>query len=237
MMRGKASIIILLFGALLAQVASAEPDRDSLIAAWEAYIAAMPGTSEFELLGDGVYRLHDTDLPYEGELRVVGALVRSAETAGFDTGFTHLGMVEFELAGLPDDRLATQSYYYWLADRQSLHYSSEAQEWLDPVAYQESLTELYAGGSSFGALSFMLNYGIWVLIIGLLVFAFIAIGRQAKKARALMDETAAINQQARKNLDRAEGMQDKALAIAQESRDLQSDNNELLKQILSAIKR
>jgi hypothetical protein len=108
---------------------------------------------------------------------------------------------------------------------------------MGPADYQASITELYSGGASFGALSFMLNYGIWVLLIGLLAFAFIAVGRQAKKARALMDESAAINLQARENLDRSERMQDEVLSIARETRDLQSENNQLLKEMLSALKR
>lgn len=236
-MRKTAQIIILLAGAIAAQVAAAEPDRESLIAAWEAYVAALPGTSAFEVLGDGHYRLQDADLPYDGEVKLVGALVRSGEASGFDTGFTHLGMVDFELVDIPDERLASQSYYYWLSDRQTLYYTDAEQRWLDPAAYQASITELYSGGASFGALSFMLNYGIWVLLIGLLAFAFIAVSRQAKKARVLMDETAAINQQARENLDRSEGMQNEVLAIARETRDLQSENNQLLKEMLSALQR
>jgi hypothetical protein len=230
-------IIILLVAAILVQVAAAEPDRESLVEAWEAYVAALPGTSGFEVIGEGVYRLQDADLPYDGEVKLVGALVRSAEAAGIDTGFTSLGMVDFELVDIPDERLASQSYYYWLSDRQTLYYSDAEQRWMGPADYQASITELYSGGASFGALSFMLNYGIWVLLIGLLAFAFIAVGRQAKKARALMDESAAINLQARENLDRSERMQDEVLSIARETRDLQSENNQLLKEMLSALKR
>ena len=90
---------------------------------------------------------------------------------------------------------------------------------------------------SFGALSFMVNYGIWILLIALVIFVFVGLNRQTKKARALMDETAAINQQARENLDRAAKMQDEGLAIARESRDLQSETNELLRQMLDAGRR
>jgi hypothetical protein len=102
-------IIILLVAAILVQVAAAEPDRESLVEAWEAYVAALPGTSAFEVIGEGVYRLQDADLPYDGEVKLVGALVRSAEAAGIDTGFTSLGMVDFELVDIPDERLASGS--------------------------------------------------------------------------------------------------------------------------------
>lgn len=235
-MRRTANILFLLV-LIAVQVAAAQPDRDSLIEAWEAYVAALPGTSRFEATGDGVYQLKDADLPYDGEVKLVGVLVRSAEATGFDSGFTSIGMVDFELADIPEERLASQSYYYWLADRQTLYYSDAEQRWMGPADYQATITELYSGSASVGVLSFMLNYGLWLLLIGLLVFAFIAVGRQAKKARGIMDDSAAINQQARENLDRSKSMQDEVLLIARESRDLQSENNQLLKDILSALKR
>jgi len=164
-------------------------------------------------------------------------LVRPSESAGFETDFTHFGMVDFELSDMPVERLSTQLYYYWLADRQTLHYSKSAQEWVDASAYQESITDLYGGTPSFGALSFMLNYGIWVLLIGLLIFVFVGVNKQAKKARSLMDETAEINDKARQNLDRAEAMQDEVLSIARETRDLQKEGNELLARMLQALQR
>lgn len=235
-MHKAAQIIILIIGAIAAQAAVASPDRDSLIDAWERHISTMPGTAGFEAIGDGVYRLEDTDLPYEGELKLVGALVRSAEAGGIETGFTHFGMVEFELLDLPEERLATQSYYYWLADRQSLHYSETEQRWMDPVSYQSAIMEQYSVDAPFGTLSFMLNYGIWIFLIALIVYVFIAVARQTKKARSLMDETQAINEKASKNLDRSERMQDEVMAITREMRDLQSDNNELLKKMLEALK-
>lgn len=236
-MRITAVFTILLLSGLVTHDALAEPDRDSLVEAWEAHIAARPSTILFEPVGDGVYRLEDSDLPYEGELKVVGVLVRSADTAGYDTGFNYLGMVDFQLSDMPQDRMSSQVYYYWLSDRQSLHYSEAEQRWVDTADYQASISDIYSSSSSFGALSFMLNYGIWVIIIGLLVFAFLAIGKQAKKARSLMDETSEINQKARENIERAEGLQDEVLAIARETRDLQSESNALLKQVLDALKK
>ncbi len=86
-------------------------------------------------------------------------------------------------------------------------------------------------------MSFMLNYGIWIVLLALIVFIVIAIQRQSQKARALMDESAAINSQARENLERAAGMQDEVLAVARESRDLQAETNRLLAALLEARKK
>lgn len=236
-MRITAAFIIVFFTALLTHPALGAPDRESLIAAWETHIRSLPGTVSLEAVGDGVYQFHDTELPYDGELRIVGSLVRPVESTGYETGFSHNGMLDIELTDVPIERMSSQVYYYWLSDRQSLYYSDDEQRWVDPATYQASVAETYRGGGSFGALSFMLNYGIWVLLIALLVFVFVAVGRQAKKARSLMDETAAINQKARENIDRAQSLQDEILVIARETRDLQSDNNQLLKKMLEALER
>ena len=235
-MRTTALIIILLIGMTGGIVASAATDRESLIEAWETHVATLPGTAEFEVLDDGVYRLRDTDLPYDGEVKLVGALVRAAESPGFDSGFSHFGMVDIELVDLPEERLSSQSYYYWLADRQTLHYSETEQRWMSPIAYQSALTEQYSPDASFQGLSFMLNYGIWVFLIALIIFVFVAVSRQAKKARSLMEQTETINRRASENLDRSERMQDEVMAISREMRDLHSENNELLKKILGAMK-
>lgn len=236
-MRTAINIVVLLITMLFAQAASAEPTRESLLAAWEAHIGSLPGTTNFEKTGDDTYRYTDTDLPYDGELRVLGALVRSSESPGFETEYTHLGMVEFELTDLPEERLASQVYYFWLADRQTLHYHSGMQQWLDTTAYRDSFTDLYADTPSVGALSFMVNYGIWILLVLVLVFAFITVGRQTRKAQALMDDSASLNERGRENLDRAEKMQDEVLAIARETRDLQAENNKLLRKMLESLQR
>jgi hypothetical protein len=236
-MHKPAAIIILCLCAVVAHDALAQPDRDSLIEAWETYIQSLPGTVNLEKTGDDVYQFQDADLPYEGELRIVGALVRPAESATFETSFQHLGMVDIALVDLPADRLSSQVFYYWLADRQTMYYSETEQRWVDPTTYQTAITEMYSGGPSFGALSFMLNYGFWIVLIGLLVFGILAIRRQTKKAHSLMDDSSDINQKARENIDRAQSMQDEVLALARETRDLQTKNNELLKQMLDVIKR
>ena len=227
----------MLLGLCLGAGVQADASKESLLEAWESHVRSLPGTVSLEATDEGEYRLQDEDLPYDGKLRVLSAMVRSADNAGFDTGFSHMGIVEFALDDLPPERLASQSYYYWLADRQTLHYSTAGQGWVGGGDYQASLTDLYGGESSYGGLSFMLNYGIWILLIGLIVLVGIAVSRQSRKASALMDETREINQQASKNLDRAKGMQDEVLAVAREARDLQKESNALLVQIRDALQR
>lgn len=236
-MRTAATLVLLLLAALVGPPASAEANRDSLLTAWEAHVRSLPGTVRLEATGDGVYQFEDTDLPYDGELKIVGALVRPAESAGYETGYSDIGIVDFRLADLPADRTSSQVYYYWLNDRQTLYYMDAEQRWVDTAAFQASFADIYDDDTSFGTLSFMLNYGIWIFLIALIAFVFVIAGKQATKARALLDDSAAINEKARKNIDRAESLQTELLDIARESRDLQTENNALLKQMLDALKK
>ena len=136
-MRALYQAVLLLCVVLWASPAFADPDRESLLEAWQAYVAGLPGTSVLEKTGDQTYRLVDTDLPYDGELRIVSALIRPLDTGFYDSGFSHLGLVEFELPDLPVERLSSQGFYYWQSDRQNLHYSTAENAWLDPTAFQE----------------------------------------------------------------------------------------------------
>lgn len=224
-------MLVLLLAAMPA--AAQEPSRESLIAAWEAGMGEAPGTTAFEARGDGVYFLEDESLPYEGELRLIGSLVRPME--GAIGPFSHMGFVEFELSGLPPERRASQSYYFWLEDRQNFYYSQPEQDWFDQQGYVASF-QAQAAPQSFRTLSFMLNYGVWILLIAVLLGGGVLIGRQSRKARALMDDAASINQKARENLDRTEAVQKEMVEIARRSVELQAANNELLGRILDALR-
>ena len=217
--------------------AYADADRESLIKAWEAHVASLPSTATFEATGEDTYQLTDTDLPYEGTVKLNGALVRSMTTPGYNGDTTHMGMLEFELVDLPEERLASQLYYYWLGDKQSLYYSESRGTWISQAAYNEDFSSVYDFGNGFGFMAFMMKYGIWILLIALIIFIFRGVSTQMKKNRALIDETAAINDKARENVDRAKAMQDEVLAISRESLELQAQNNATLKKILAALSR
>lgn len=230
----KAILLLLL---LTSAALASEPDRASLIAAWEDAVRSLPSTVTLEATGDGTYRLEDSELDYAGELVVTGTLIRPNDSYGYDTEFTHFGMIEFELTELPPERLTSQLYYYWLSDRQSLHYSSKSNTWLGTKAYQQSFLPGEDYGLSFGPLAFMMNYGIWILLVALFVVVFMSLNRQQRKAKSLMDDTADINRMARENLERAEAMQKEVIAIAREAQTLQKQNNALLERIADAVEK
>ena len=231
-------LIVLAALAAATTALAAAPDRDGLIGAWEAHLRALPSTKVLEPRGEQTWFLEDTDLPYRGEIRLAGALVRPADNIGGAGDFTHMGLVELQLTDLTDAQRATQSYYYWLSDRQTLYYSESAQEWLGTAAYQQALNDLYRPSRiSLGPLSFMLNYGVWFLLVGLIVFVVVLIVRQSGKARALMDDSAEINRRARENIERGAELQAELSELARQSRDLQAENNALLRELIDTLRR
>ena len=110
-------LIVLAALAVATTALAAAPDRDGLIAAWESHLGALPSTKVLEPRGEQTWFLEDTDLPYRGEIRLAGALVRPADNVGGAGDFSHMGLVEIQLTDLTDAQRATQSYYYWLSDR------------------------------------------------------------------------------------------------------------------------
>ena len=222
---------------LLATAAlAAEPERDDLLAAWEAQFESLSETTGFEKLGEGRYRLSDSSLPYEGDLEVVGAVIRRADVVAANFPVTHTGFVEFRLADLPDDRLQTQSYYYWAADRQSLYYSAATESWISAAEYQTLLTDAYNLPASAGA-SFLFDYGLWLILIAVLIFGIVVIGRHSRKARELMDDAGDINRQARENIERSAVLQKEIVALSRRSIDLHGETNVLLQEIRDELAR
>lgn len=217
---------------IFSAVASAQPDRDSLIDAWAELMRTAPGTVSFERRGDDTFFLQDDSLPYEGEVRIVGVLVRSAEAQYTVSAFTHMGSVEFDLVALPVERRASQTYLYWMLDRQLLYYSEDEQAWLGQADYTRALQGQYGGPTeNFGLLSFMLNYGIWIALLALLVWTFLFLGRHQTKAKALIDDSASINEMARKNLERSAELQQESIEMTRQILEIQKANQALLTQI------
>lgn len=231
----KKLLVLLLFlgGGALAD----DPSRDSLIDAWEAWVSGLPSTVAFEALGERRYRIEDSDLDYAGELELTSALVRPAELYGEKTEFTHFGIVEFRLVDLPPERMGSQAFYYWLADRQTLHYSSKQGAWVDPASYRASFMDNGDYDVSLGPMQFMLNYGVWIGLLALLLFVFVAFYKQTRKARSIMDESTDINAMARKNIERASELQTEMMEFTRESQVLQRENNVLLNRIADALEK
>ncbi len=229
--------IVAFLGVMLMTPTFAEPTRDALVEAWETHMASLPGTVEFEASGDESWRIKDENLPYEGNLELVGVVVRPAEELGDFSDFTHTGMVEFRLTDLSEGRTESQSYYYWLSDRQMMYYDGNQGVWLNTAEYRDSFNDMYDVPGSWGLLSFMLNYGIWIVLLALFIWIFTGLNKQNKKARALMDDGANINQLARENLERSAKLQDELLESARKSQQLNMESNELLKEILAELRK
>ena len=81
----------------------------------------------------------------------------------------------------------------------------------------------------------MLNYGIWIFLIALLVWVFLAFNKQHKKARALIDDSSSINERARENLDRSAEIQKESIEITRQILDIQKANTRVLEQIRDCL--
>lgn len=215
---------------------AAEPVRDDLLAAWEAQFESLPETTAFEKLEEGRYRLSDSSLPYDGALEVVGSVIRRSDVLSANFPVTHTGFVEFRLTDLPAERLQTQSYYYWAADRQSLYFSEETESWISPADYQSLLNDAYSRPANAGG-GFLFDYGLWLVLIVVLIFGIVVIGRHSRKARALMDDAGDINRQARENIERSAVLQKEIVELSRRSIDLHGETNVLLQEIRDEISR
>lgn len=217
---------------LLSTAATAAPDREGLIEAWVAHMQTASGTISFERSGEDTFLLRDDSLPYDGEVRIVGALVRPTEVQFVESAFSHMGSVEFDLVTLADDRRYTQTYSYWMTDRQLFYYSENREAWLGQADYALAVQEEYGSkGAAFGPLSFMLNYGIWIALLALLVWVFRVLGRHQKEATSLMDDSASINEMARKNLERSAELHEESIEMTRQILEVQKANQALLTQI------
>ena len=214
----------------------AAPDRAALLNAWEAYMRSQPSTAELTSLGDSRYRLVDTDLPYTGELVVTGALLRTNEAyIATAAQVSHIGIVDFELTALPAARARSSTYNLWASDRKSLYYAADTERWLTQGEYFASMSDAanvaipYETSYRFGSKAVF-----WALlaIFGYLIYASL---RHSRKARALLDDSQALNAAVRQNIEDGAKLQSEMRAAIERSQQLQQEGNATLQQILAVL--
>lgn len=210
----------------------AQPDKASLLDAWETRIVELGGTLDPQ--PDDTYLLTDDSLPYEGTVVVVSTLIRAAPEQSYgDVQVSHSGIVEFRLEDLPVERTGSQLYYYWLTDRQNFQFLDDSQEWISQSQYNNLLQN--SRGSSYSALSWFVNWGFWIVVLILVIWLAVFLGRSQKKAKSLMSDSADINNLARENIERSAELQAEMAGLARKNAQLMEDNNVLLRQILESV--
>lgn len=212
------------------------PDRAALLEGWAAHMANLDATHTFEQVDEDSWYLEDNELPYTGQINVVGTTVRPMEYGGFESGFSAFGIVEMELVELPETRRQAQTVIYWLNDRQMLYFLDEEQRWVNSAAYQQALAETFDEDYYYSPYGWVYDYGFSLFLIGVVIVAFIFFSRQVNRASAIQEEARVINQKALENIERSKKVQDESIAISRELRDIQVENLELLKDIRDALK-
>ncbi len=207
------------------------PDEASLLAAWEARQKADPRVETLERTGEGSYRYKTSLLPYEGELRVVEAVVE--ELPGRVGGGTAMGRVEVELPDLPPDfyQRHPASYGVWSRGN-TLAWDAAKARWTGMEEYQQAVTAEYRCGWGWGSIL----GAIWpYLLLLLLLFLFLRLS--ARRYRGAMDRSLAGQDKALANQELSMGKLEESLDLARRTLAGQEEMIALLREIRDQLKR
>lgn len=218
-----ATLVAMWFAALagrgVAQVV--ERSEGSLIAAWEAVQKNDPKTQVFERVEPGVYQFHTGRFPYEGTLRVVGVTIDEMPMVGED-GWA-MGIVEVELADLPDDFFMKHSRSYGVWEQGNiLYFDPKAEAWVTPKQMQERVNERAGGGLCWLSWSGYFWVGILAVAIAFLVVVAKKANKQMNRAMSAQDRVLADHQ--------------RVVELSERAVRLSEDSNRVLKEILEVMK-
>lgn len=226
-------ILALVLSILVSQGALSAPDKAGLRAAWEQAMRA--GGAELEAGETDAYRLVDPNLPYDGELKLVGLTVRADGAGEMAGAFSHSGFVEFQLSNLQPPLLHSQTYYLWAGDRQNFFYFPDHARW---TTAQNMPTALSAGSprrTIARQLWTWLPILILLLMVAFVVFLIRKANGQQRRAGSIIEDSAALNVKARENLEFARKMHEEQIAIARSNNELMQDNNRLLGELVETL--
>jgi len=132
--------LIIVLAALPHVLAKATPTEASLIEAWEAVQRNDPQTEIFEKIGDRRYRFKTRRFAFDGELKVLNAVI-DARMAGATDGFVR-GVIEYELVGLPADteKKYHASYELW-QENNDLYFDPQKAAWVGMADYRAHFFE------------------------------------------------------------------------------------------------
>ncbi len=198
-----------------------EMSEESLIAAWEAVQKNDPKTEVFERVEPGVYQFRTSRFPYDGALRVVGMTIDETSMVGED-GWA-MGIVEVELADLPDDFFMKHSRSYGVWEQGNiLYFDPKAGAWMTPKQMQEQVSERAGGGACWLSWSGYFWVGILVVAIVFLVAVSRKANKQMNKAMSAQDRVLADHQ--------------RVIELSERAVQLSEDSNRVLKEILEVMK-
>ncbi|MFC1599332.1 hypothetical protein ACFL2W_00930, partial [Candidatus Omnitrophota bacterium] len=192
----------------------AQPTEESLLRAWEQSQKSDSKVEVFEKIEDDVYRFKTSWFPFDGKLRVLNLSVNDSMA---DSAYPYgevMGVIEIELADLPDDFHSKYSYSYSMwANSNMLYYDKKADTWLSSGEYFSKQAGYPMLSSIF--LGYLFSYGPFVIIFVLLVYVLFTAGKTVRMSKRYMEE--------------AKKLTERSLTVNEEA-------NTLLRQILEALK-
>jgi len=204
---------------------AAGADESSLLKAWEEALKADPSTTALEKTAERTYRFKTRLFPFDGELKVLNALIQDFGNEEYTPGFA-TGSVEVELVGFTQEQMTryARSYSYWY-QLNTLFFDSKAGRWLSGKEYRAAAM---AAGPGRGCSPFVAwlggNYFLLIMLMLALFLWWLAkkSGRQVKSALAQQNEAMEITR--------------RSIALSEKSLQLNEEANQLLKDILRELK-
>jgi hypothetical protein len=221
------AILTALLAAAPAGDKAAGPDEASLLAAWETALRADANTEVLEKTGERSYRFKTRLFPFDGELKVLNALIQDYGDEEESLPGYAFGSVEVELVGFDQEQMAryARSFSYWY-QLNTLYFDRQAGRWLSGQEYRAALTRRYSS-SGCGAAAGWLARNYFLLIMALLALFLWWVarksGRQMKTAMSRQDEAMDISR--------------RSIALAEKAAQQNDESVRLLREILQELKK
>lgn len=217
-------LIILTAAALPQKAPDAAPSQAGLLEAWEKSLRADPNTEILERTAEKTYHFKTRLFPFDGELKVLNALIQSTPEGEYTPEFA-FGNVEIELVGFSQEMMTkyAQSYGYWL-QHNTLYFDHEDGRWLDAKEYRSILPRRMKKSYDSPWSWLSRNY-FWIILAVLSLFLWRLAQRSGKQMKSAMSRQDEVMEHSRKSM-----------AIAEKSIELQMDSNRVLKEILEILK-
>ena len=218
---------------LLPALACAAPDRAGLIQAWEA---AMRRDGTLDIQPDGEYHYRNESLGYDGRVKLLTAIVQPRPQSGEEASKAPAhGTVDFDLPDLPaaQQNAVSIGIQSWKSDRESFVYDADKQAWLSIMDWAR---ERYRGEGG-GVLHWLLDYAVPIGLLVLLAAIFWGAFRIQRRAGRQLTDSSEITRLSRKNVERAEQLQEAQKARMEETLALARRNTALLEAILEELRK
>jgi len=200
--------------------AAAKPDEASLLAAWEAALRADPTTEVLQKTADRVYHFKTRLFPFDGELKVLNALIQDYGEEEESLPGIATGSVEVELVGFGQEQMTrySRSFSYWY-QLNTLFFDHQAGRWLTGKEYRAVAMAKYPGAGRGSFVDWLArNYFLVIMVLLVLFLWWLSkkSGRQVKSALARQDEAMEITRRSIALSEKAVQQNDESIRLLQE---------------------